>query len=450
MTTPLSRDAYRELVDEVRGWIREQVPAGSVVLVASRGDDELTRIDGYRAWHFPRDQWGAYAGHHPANSADAIAHLRGLYLKGARYLVFPSTAAWWLEHYRELAEHLHACHHLVASDDGVGVMYELRDSAAFAAFNTRGGDEQSVGGFDARDTVPLVSLVRPVAPPTLHVLTILARFGADQYAGAEEDIKDLFARQMPAVDHDVVIVDNALTGDVITRCDRVVVLGGDNSSGEFSAFDRAIDFIGSAIWSYDFVHFATSAFKRLYVAYLDRFDEGLLRSFAGRPACVGHVDCYNAPIEVLGFRAQHWIRSCFFVMPPAELKALGSFVSVADGQPFFTGSADDPFRADAPISAQYRAYIRQWLTGGDIGQGVEWHSKFALTRDTLPAFEQKARAILNEQLLSIRLLGLGCRLVDVTWLASVISRHGAIDIPWATSWRAQLANRDRDAVVGSV
>jgi hypothetical protein len=208
-----------------------------------------------------------------------------------------------------------------------------------------------------------------------------------------------------------------------------------------------VDFVGSDIWSYDFVHCATSAFNTLYVAYLDRFEPSVLQAMTGRPACVGHIDCYNEPIEVRGYHAQHWVRSCFFCLPPAEIKALGSFVSVAPDMPLFTGDPDNPFRADAPLSGRYRDYITQWLTGGGLGQGVEWHSTFALTRETVGAFEDKARAILNEQLLSIRLQALGCHLVDVTWLSTMLRRHTAAEIPLPTSWREQLAHRDRDALV---
>jgi hypothetical protein len=252
---------------------------------------------------------------------------------------------------------------------------------------------------------------------------------------------------MLEIDRTVVIVDNALPRDVVEERDGAILLGGDNTSREFSAFDRAIDFIGSDIWSYDFVHFATSAFKTLYVAYLDRFDARLLHGLAGRPTCVGHLDCYNEPIEVLTYRSQHWIRSCFFFLPPEDVKALGSFVSIADAGRFFSGDPEEPFRVDAPISRRYREYITRWLTGYEIGQGVEWHSSFSLTRKTLPSFEQKARAILNEQLLSIRLRALGCHLVDVTWLSMMLRFRSPLEIPWTTAWREQLANRDRDALI---
>ena len=287
------------------------------------------------------------------------------------------------------------------------------------------------------------------AMTSMRVLTILVRFGTEQYPRAEEELAGLFGRHAPKVDRTVVVVDNALPRETIQTEGSRTVIGGDNRVFEFSAFDRALEYVGSSIWSFDLVHFATSAFNTLYVAYLERFDTSLLSAIVGRPACVGHIDCYNEPIEVVQFRAQHWIRSCFFVMPPTEVKALGSFVSLPSPAPFFSGRPDAPFRSGAPLSQTYQRYITEWLTGGDIGQGVEWHSSFALSESTLASFERKALSIMNEQLLFIRLRALGCSLIDVTWLSTQLSHHASADVPWKTAWTDQLAGRDRDALIAS-
>jgi hypothetical protein len=244
-----------------------------------------------------------------------------------------------------------------------------------------------------------------------------------------------------------VIVDNALQGEVTEERGPRAVIYGNNDAGEFSAFDRAVQFIGSDIWRYDFVHLVTSAFNTLYVDYLERFDVALLEAVADRPVCVGHIDCYNEAIEVLGFRSQHWIRSCFFFLPPAEARTLGSFVTIRRGDGLFSGDAESPFRPGAPLSQSYREYIVKWLSGGDIGQGVRWHSSLPPTAETLPAFERKALAILNEQLLGVRLRAMGCRLLDVTWLATELRRVGRTRVRWHTNWREQLAGRDRDALI---
>jgi hypothetical protein len=445
----MDKQRYQELVEDVHASVRACVPPGAVVLVASKGDEDLVSIDGVRAWHFPRDEWGSYAGHHPASSLEAIVHLRQLYALGARYLVFPATSGWWLEHYRELADLLDSAHELKLGNDGVCAIYELRESAAFDAYAAM--DPGAAGANDDEKTrapAPLLTLALPEARESLRVLTILVRFGSDEYEDAEDDIAQLFARQLPMVERHVVVVDNALPRDVVERRDDgSVLIGGDNSTREFSAFDRALEFVGAKIWQYDFVHFATSAFKTLYVAYLERFVPSLLAAAAGRPVCIGHIDCYNEAIELGPHRNQHWIRTCFFFLPPAEARALGSFVSIADGRNFFSGNPGAPFRADAPLDQRYRGYITDWLTGAGVGQGVTWHSTFRLTPGTLAGFEQKARMILNEQLLAIRLQALGCRLVDVTWLSAMLRKYQPREVSWSASWREQLANRDRDALL---
>jgi hypothetical protein len=280
----------------------------------------------------------------------------------------------------------------------------------------------------------------------MKILTLLARFGTERYAGAETRLCDLFRTQLPHVRHDLVVIDNALPRGVVEDRAGVRIVGGDNRSWEFSAWNLGVELAGRSLRQYDLVHFATSAFDQLYAAYLTRFTPATLAAVAGRPMCLGHIDCYNHPIRVLAFRSQHWVRTSFFFLPPAEVELLGSVVSLADRDALFSHDPDRPFLDDAPLSRRYRAYIVDWLTGRDLGQGVTWHSSFALDESRLPLFEQKAITILNEHLLSIRLRAAGCRLVDVTWLATVLRDDPSCRVNWETSWREQVTRRAWDAV----
>jgi hypothetical protein len=276
----------------------------------------------------------------------------------------------------------------------------------------------------------------------MRVLTILLRYGTALYPHAEEQVVEIYARQMPDVDRDVVVVDNALPEGFIEGGERRLVIGGDNSFREFSGFDRALRHLGGALWQYDLVHFVTDAFHTLYVDYLTRFDTALLRAIIGKSVCLGHIDCYNQPVELLGFFSQHWIRTCFFYMSPGDAKALGSFVSIRDGSAFFSGDPAAPFRPDAPLSRRYQDYLIEWITGQDIGQGVTWHSRFELTAETVGAFQGKAMSIMQEHLLAVRLRAMGCRTTDVTWLATALRNGAASNVRWGTPWQEQLANRD--------
>jgi hypothetical protein len=130
MATAYSPQQYRELVQQVRDCIRLHVPPGSVVLIASKGDEDFMNLVGYRAWHFPQADVGVYAGHHPASSADAIAHLKRLQVRGAQYLVLPWSSRWWLEHYGVLSTHLHTVHDLRISEPEVCLIFELNPAGS--------------------------------------------------------------------------------------------------------------------------------------------------------------------------------------------------------------------------------------------------------------------------------------------------------------------------------
>ena len=116
---------YSREAEQVREAVKETVPSGSTVLVISRGDDELLQLNGRRAEHFPQAEDGGWAGHHPADSEEAIAHLESLRERGAEFLVVPPTYLWWLRHYEGLREHLDANYEPVVADDRAGAIYRL-------------------------------------------------------------------------------------------------------------------------------------------------------------------------------------------------------------------------------------------------------------------------------------------------------------------------------------
>jgi GT2 family glycosyltransferase len=116
---------YRQLTKRIRALVRSSVPAEATVIVISKGDDELLRLGTRRAWHFPQNSQGAYAGFYPADSDGAIAHLESLRDRGGQYLVVPSPALWWLDHYGGLREYLESRCRLVACRDGTGLIFGL-------------------------------------------------------------------------------------------------------------------------------------------------------------------------------------------------------------------------------------------------------------------------------------------------------------------------------------
>jgi SAM-dependent methyltransferase len=114
------KHGYTQLKRRLTEAIDRLVPHKATVAVVSKGDEDLLRLNGRRAWHFPQTEAAAYAGHYPADSAAAIDHLEKLRAKGAQFLAFPATSCWWLDHYSEFAEHLTRRYRRLLQRDDVG------------------------------------------------------------------------------------------------------------------------------------------------------------------------------------------------------------------------------------------------------------------------------------------------------------------------------------------
>ena len=120
------KEGYTQLKRRIAEAIDRLVPRRGTVVVVSKGDEDLLRVSGRRAWHFPQTETAAYAGHYPVDSAAAIDHVEKLRAKGAQFLVFPATSMWWLDHYSEFADHLVRHYHRILERDDVGVVFDMR------------------------------------------------------------------------------------------------------------------------------------------------------------------------------------------------------------------------------------------------------------------------------------------------------------------------------------
>jgi glycosyltransferase involved in cell wall biosynthesis len=139
---------YTDALAQIREFVRAATPPDATVLVVSKGDNALLKLDGRHSWHFPRGHQGVYAGCYPADSAEAVAHLESLIAQGAEFLVFPNAAFWWLEYYGGFREYLDENHSRVLAN-GTCIIFELsrrtgressplvRDKAAIGWSSTR-------------------------------------------------------------------------------------------------------------------------------------------------------------------------------------------------------------------------------------------------------------------------------------------------------------------------
>jgi GT2 family glycosyltransferase len=122
---PPSHALYEDLVVQIRAQVAASLPEDATILVVSRGDEEVLKLGPRTAWHFPQDDTGQYAGYYPATSEEAIAQLEAQRERGGQFILFPSPALWWLDHYAELGAHLERNYRLVLREEGVCAVFML-------------------------------------------------------------------------------------------------------------------------------------------------------------------------------------------------------------------------------------------------------------------------------------------------------------------------------------
>ena len=99
---PLYRPAAASLRD-LGVELNEATTSNALVIAATDGDPTVFYYAHRKGWHFLGD--GVYDGN-PLDSAQIIANLEKLRGRGATHLVFYAGTQWWLEYYKEFADHL--------------------------------------------------------------------------------------------------------------------------------------------------------------------------------------------------------------------------------------------------------------------------------------------------------------------------------------------------------
>jgi hypothetical protein len=162
-------DAYQQLIGRMQRAVNQFIPVGSTVLVVSKGDPALLALGEHTGWHFPRAADGQYAGFHPASSSDAISRLEVQRQLGARYLVIPSTSAWWLDHYAEFIAHVRSSSRTLLEDPTLGSIFELN------AITMPASPSISTDAMPRQSTQQMIALLAAVLPATAKIAVITSR-----------------------------------------------------------------------------------------------------------------------------------------------------------------------------------------------------------------------------------------------------------------------------------
>jgi glycosyltransferase involved in cell wall biosynthesis len=115
-------------LDELHEVVQQIIPPEAAVAVVSEGEDELLQLGARRTWHFPLAADGSYAGYLQDDAA-AIAHLHEVRTWKGEFLVVPSRARRWLDHYPAFQRYLEDHFAVHASPENGCLVFDLRPSA---------------------------------------------------------------------------------------------------------------------------------------------------------------------------------------------------------------------------------------------------------------------------------------------------------------------------------
>lgn len=111
--------SYRNLLERIRQIVKAVLPSQAVVLVVSGGEDELLKLNGCKAQHFPHREDEIYKGN------NTIEQLEMLRANGAEYLIIPQNVFRWFGICREFRRHIETRYSLVARQKYSCLIYKL-------------------------------------------------------------------------------------------------------------------------------------------------------------------------------------------------------------------------------------------------------------------------------------------------------------------------------------
>ena len=246
----------------------------------------------------------------------------------------------------------------------------------------------------------------------MKLAVLFLEYDNGKYNNSFEFFKSL-VDQFKNCDKYYFIIDNLRTENSFVKLNEVMCrINGDNSTWEFSGWQKGLNHLKRTNVDYDAVLFANDAFFAYGWSLLEYSDKiNLNKWLLNGNSIMGHIDTKNIELEVCGNDVSYWICTNCFFLPRCVLEKLDSIVSVSDNTINEIVSSKFPgrfgeeaymnyFKFNSGLNDNYRNMVLTWLT-------KEWHGKFDINETTWNLFRHKLRSLLNESLLTARITKLG-------------------------------------------
>ncbi|CAN7733259.1 hypothetical protein LJR267_009224 [Paraburkholderia hospita] len=183
---------------------------------------------------------------------------------------------------------------------------------------------------------------------------------------------------------------------------RERVLRHDNSGFEFGAYQLGLDDLRRA---HDddfpclFANDTVGSHQRINSFYLRKFSRAA-QAYLGSNAIVGLIDSAPRRLELCGLHASRWVRSNLFVMDQLALESVRNRIYVARLNACINDSPKEGDFFAEGVGPSLRSHLSHWLFSGSSDA---WYKSEPLSLDNHRRMAAKARSILQELFLSMRL-----------------------------------------------
>lgn len=227
-------------------------------------------------------------------------------------------------------------------------------------------------------------------------------------------LREFLATKLKGAEQIIVVIDNSIEKDLeIKYNSNYHFISGDDSSYEFSGWDKGIKYIERYFspQEKDAFILVNDTFHRNYgEEYLNYFYEKEIIDCIENDKIYGYIDGYPKPIQIFGLTIQTWIRTSLIILNYKTLKELSPLAIPYSNEELFSEDYKEFFHKNINISENYKQYLKTWLFGDEDKSGEfkeKWHSQKALSPENFEFFKGKVRAIFCEHYFSARAIQKG-------------------------------------------
>lgn len=198
------------------------------------------------------------------------------------------------------------------------------------------------------------------------------------------------------------------------------VITHDNAGQEFGGYQCGVDDLLSVSAAFDLIvaNDTLDIHHRTYAAGLRSFHSAF-RGVGERKIFVGKIDNYRRLLRIDKLTTSRWVRSNFFGLDSDALDAIGFKIYDESVNALILDAADESEFFSQAIGPDLRDYLRNWLF---VPTRDSWYGAAPLDATNCRAFAIKARSILQEKYLSMRLSDAGTAFIssDPTGIAKIL------------------------------